>query len=99
MRNLSLVLLFAAAAVRADSTFKSNCAACHGPDGKGRVPMGKALHVKDLASDDVQAQSDLDLKKIIADGKGSMPAYKSKLSDDGIAELVTFIRSLRPAKR
>ena len=61
--------------------------------------MGKALHVKDLASDDVQSQSDQDLKKIITDGKGKMPAYKSKLSDDDIAALVTFIRSLRPSKQ
>ena len=95
--------LFFAAALRADSPdpaaiFKSNCAACHGADGRGQGPMGKALHVKDLASDDVQAQSDQDLKKVIADGKGKMPAYKGKLSDDDIAALVTFIRSLRPAK-
>jgi cytochrome c6 len=103
MTRMALVVFFFAAALRADSldpaaSFKTNCAACHGADGRGQGPMGKALHVKDLASDDVQAQSDQDLKKIIAEGKGKMPAYKGKLADADIAALVTFIRSLRPAK-
>jgi cytochrome c6 len=104
MIRIALLLFFAAALARADSidsaaTFKTNCAACHGADGRGQGPIGKALHVKDLASDEVQSQSDKELTRIIADGKGKMPAYKSKLSDDDIAALVTFIRSLRPPKQ
>lgn len=104
MIRIAFAFFFVAAVVPAESpdpaaVYKTNCAACHGADGKGQGPMGKALHVKDLASDEVQALSDQDLKKIIADGKGKMPAYKSKLSDDDIAALVTFIRSLRPPKQ
>ena len=101
---ITIALIFLFAAVPADATdsaavFKTNCAACHGADGRGQSPMGKALHVKDLASDDVQALSDQQLKTIIAEGKGKMPAYKSKLSDDDIAALVAFIRTLRPPKQ
>jgi cytochrome c6 len=94
---LLLVLLAASASADVDpaAVFKTNCAACHGADGKGKSPMGKTLHVKDLASDDVQAQSDADLRKIIIDGKGKMPAYKGKLTDDEVGALVSFIRSVR----
>lgn len=91
-----LVVLLAAADPSA--LFKTNCAPCHGADGKGKTPVGKSLHVKDLAADEVQAQSDADLCKIILEGKGKMPAYNGKLSDDEIRALVTFIRSLRPAQ-
>jgi len=34
--------------------YKSKCAICHGADGKGKTPTGKALHVRDLGSPEVQ---------------------------------------------
>ena len=99
----ALIFLLVTASARADAPdaaaiFKSNCAACHGADGRGHSPMGKALHVKDLASDDVQKQSDEALEKIIVDGKGKMAGFKGKLSESDIDALVKFIRSLAPLK-
>ena len=99
----ALIFLLVTASARADvpdatAIFKSNCAACHGADGRGHSPMGKALHVKDLASDDVQKQSDEALEKIIVDGKGKMAGFKGKLSESDIDALVKFIRSLAPQK-
>ena len=38
--------------------------------------------------------SDADLEKIISDGKGKMPAYKTKLSVADVSSLVAFIRGL-----
>ena len=75
--------------------YKSKCAACHGPDGKGDTNMGKKLGLKDFASADVQGKSDADLKGVISDGKDKMPSYKGKLSDDQISSLVKYIRSLK----
>jgi cytochrome c6 len=93
-----LVLLVAsvsfAAAPGAADTYKSKCASCHGPDGKGATSVGKAMKVRDLTSADVQKQSDADLQKIISDGKGKMPAYKAKLSVADVSSLVAFIRGL-----
>ena len=80
------------------SVYLQNCAACHGADGRGHSPMGKALHVKDLASDDVQKQSDEALEKIIVDGKGKMAGFKGKLSESDVDALVKFIRSRAPQK-
>src|SRR5271169_1468049 len=50
--------------------FKTKCVACHGPDGTGSTPIGKALKVANLQSPDVQKKSDAELAQFIADGKG-----------------------------
>lgn len=73
------------------AVFKAKCAMCHGADGK---KVNKATGVRDLTSAEVQKQSDADLVKITADGKGKMPAYKSKLSADEITAVVAHIRAL-----
>lgn len=78
----------------AASVFKSRCAACHGADGKGDTGIGRSLHLRSLASPEVQKQSDKQLTDIIADGKGAMPEYKSKLSATQIKGQVGFIRDL-----
>lgn len=77
------------------AVYKAKCASCHGPDGKGETSIGKSMKLKDLGSADVQKISDADLDKTIADGKGKMPAYKSKLSADEIKALVSYIRTLK----
>jgi cytochrome c6 len=81
---------------RADGAgdFKGKCAMCHGADGTGSTATGKALKVRDLASPDVQAQTDAQLTAIVTDGKNKMPAYKGKLTDAQIKDLVAYIRSL-----
>jgi mono/diheme cytochrome c family protein len=75
--------------------YKSKCAMCHGPDGAGQTTMGKNLKLRNLGSAVVQAQTDAQLNKWIADGKGKMPAYKAKLTPADIDALVGFIRTLK----
>lgn len=77
------------------AVFKAKCAACHGADGKGDTSMGKAMKLRDLGSDDVQKQTDAQLIEITENGKGKMPGYKGKLTDDQIKQLVSYIRSLK----
>jgi cytochrome c6 len=74
--------------------FKTKCAACHGPDGKGETAMGKANKLRDLASPDVQKQSDAELAAIVENGKGKMPAYGKSLKPEQVKDLVAYIRSL-----
>jgi cytochrome c6 len=95
----TLMTLAASAALAADTPgaaeiYKTKCAACHGPDGSGQTPAGKAMKVRDLRSADVQKLSDSDLLKAISDGKGKMPPYKLKLSVADISSLVAYIRGL-----
>ncbi len=87
----SLVAACTSSAVAQDAagTFKAKCAMCHGADGKG----GK-MGTRDFASPEVKAETDAQLTDIVTKGKGKMPAYGGKLSDDDIKGLVTYIRSL-----
>jgi mono/diheme cytochrome c family protein len=77
----------------ATALYKSKCAMCHGPDGKGETPTGKSLKLKDLASAEVQKASDADFTDVISKGKGKMPAAKG-LTPDQVKDLVAFVRSL-----
>jgi len=95
----SSTLLLSAMPVHAQDNgaalFKSKCAACHGADGKGDTAVGKSMKLRDLGSEDVQKQTDAQLTAITADGKGKMPGYKGKLTDEQIKQLVSFMRSLK----
>ena len=79
------------AADQAADLFKSKCAMCHGPDGKGKM-----AGTKDLGSAEVQKASDADLTATITKGKPpKMPAYDGKLTADQIKSLVAYVRSLK----
>ncbi len=93
---LGLFLLSTTARAQGDGAalFKTKCAPCHGADGKGQTTMGKALKARDLGSEEVQKQTDAQLTEIVNNGKGKMPGYKGKLTDDQIKQLVSFVRTL-----
>jgi cytochrome c6 len=93
--SVFLLSISTRAADDAAALYKTKCAACHGADGSGNTAMGKAFKLRDLGSDEVQAQTDAQLTAITSDGKGKMPAYKGKLTDDQIKELVGYIRTLK----
>jgi len=83
----------------APALFKAKCAVCHGANGDGNTAVGKSLKLRDLRSSDVQAQTDAALKTITSSGKGKMPGYQGKLTDDQIAQLVFYIRTLDAKKQ
>ena len=95
---ITLTIFVLPVVVRAQSdaakVFKNNCTLCHGPDGSGNTPTGKALKAKDLNSDEVQKQSDDELTAVISKGRAKMPAFGSKFSPDIIKSLVAYIRQL-----
>jgi len=74
--------------------YKTNCVLCHSADGSGDSASGKALHAKDLRSDEVQKQSDEALDQVITKGKGKMPAFGAKITPDNVTKLVGYIREL-----
>lgn len=85
----------AAAQAKGQDVFKAKCAMCHGPDGSGSTSMGKSLGLKPLGGADVQKMSDADMVALINNGKGKMPAYKGKLTDAQISDVVAFMRTLK----
>ena len=73
---------------------EAKCAVCHGAGGKGDSPAGKSLGVTDLTKV-AAAKSAADLKTVIQDGKGKMPAYGKSLKPEEIYALVAYIKSLK----
>lgn len=78
----------------AAALFKSKCVMCHGADGSGNTPSGKALKAKDLRAADTQAKTDEQLTQVVTGGRNKMPAFGQKLKPDQIQELVAYIRQL-----
>ncbi|MFL6437568.1 MAG: c-type cytochrome [Terriglobales bacterium] len=96
---LATVLTFVATAAfgadhKVQSLYKSKCQGCHGADGKASA-MGKKLGARDFQDPDVASMSEDDLAKVTKDGKGKMPAYKGKLNDKQIDELVQYIKQMK----
>ena len=78
--------------------FDEQRSSCHGQDGRGQTPAGKALAVQDLTGKAVQAKPDAELTTVIKKGKDKMPAFESSLSDSDVKLLVAYIRSFSKGK-
>lgn len=78
--------------------YKEKCLGCHGADGSGNTPMGKALKAGDLRKPEVQAKKDAELAAAITNGKGKMPAQKGNLSAAQVGQIVDYIRTLGKAR-
>jgi cytochrome c6 len=82
-------------AQNAVALYKAKCSLCHSDDGSSSGPTGKQLGAKDLRSPEVQKLTDAQLADNIKNGVGKkMPAYKGKLTDAQITDLVGYIRGL-----
>jgi mono/diheme cytochrome c family protein len=69
--------------------YDKNCAKCHGKTAEGRHFGGPALATTTLTDDQ--------LKTIISNGKGRMPKYAGKLTDEQIATLASEIAAMKSA--
>lgn len=91
-----LTLAFAGSAlpVAASETFSTNCALCHGEDGKAQTEEGQKKKARDLTNRKWQdTVDDARLQASITKGHGKMPKFGGKLSEDEIKELVKEVRS------
>ncbi len=71
------------------SIYDANCAACHGDDGVGKV-LG-AADFTDLRFMDDRAPRDFYLT--VTQGKGSMPAWQGRLSQDERWAVIDYLRT------
>jgi mono/diheme cytochrome c family protein len=96
------VLLIAAlllpAAARADDgrqMYGKKCLACHALDGSGDKPMGKKSGAPDLRTSTL---TQVEVERVIAEGRGKMLPYKDKLSPEQITAIAVHVReALRTA--
>jgi len=67
--------------------YKQQCSVCHGSNGNLMMAGAKDLTKSTMTDSEVEA--------IIRAGKGTMPEFASKMTDDEISETVKFVMSLR----
>ena len=98
MAALFLMLALAGFATADDAAgkaiFTSHCAICHGPNGDGNSPIGKTLNVPGFRSAQAQKLTESEVKAIVTSGKNKMPAFKDKLTDAQIDQVVDYVRHL-----
>ncbi len=76
--------------------YDAKCAKCHGSNGRGRTLRGKLDHARDFT--DAGWQNDVSDERLfnsINNGRGKMPSFKKKLTEQQINELVTYVRHFR----
>lgn len=78
----------------ARANYAKHCEACHGAEGTGGLVKveNKQIKVASLKSPGVAKHTDDQLVKAITNGEEEMPAFKDKLSQQEITDLVQFIR-------
>ena len=75
--------------------YDAACARCHGTGGAGGEGPGGALS-RDLSDPGwQQSVNDQELRTLIQQGRGQMPAFSDALSLDKIDKIVKHIRTLR----
>jgi len=69
------------------SIYRASCATCHGQDGQGGVGPTLAGAVVSRFPDPA------DQVAVVRDGRGGMPAFGGRLTDEEIAQVVEYTRT------
>jgi mono/diheme cytochrome c family protein len=67
---------------------------CHGADGLAATTTGRLFKAASFKDPAVVKTPDAALIAIVKSGKGKMPSFAAKLSDDQIKAVVAYIRTL-----
>jgi mono/diheme cytochrome c family protein len=91
------------ASASTEDLYRTNCARCHGADGRGDTPLGHTYNSPDFTDEEWwRKHSDItgtkSLASIITNGKGGMPAFGKKLKSAEIKGLVNYVRKFRRVK-
>jgi len=76
--------------------FEARCAVCHGLDGSSRGPAAPS---GDLGDPDWRDDHPADaIEAVILNGRGKMPSFRGKLSDEELERIVGYVRRLPELK-
>jgi hypothetical protein len=80
---------------RMDRVYAERCITCHGSGGRGDGPLAARLPVRPPDFRDTVAQkSNGQIRRVIADGKGTMPAFDPALRPAEITDMLQMVRFL-----
>lgn len=83
-----------------EKAWQKDCSKCHAKDGSGLTKKGRQLRLQDYTKPEVQAKfTDEELAEaihegVMKDGEEIMKAYKEDYSEEEIAALVAYIRTM-----
>jgi hypothetical protein len=78
-----------------DALYAQRCLNCHGPSGQGDGPMAANLPIPTPDfRDTVQRRSNGQIRRIIAEGRGVMPAFEPALRPSEINDMLQMVRFL-----
>ncbi len=77
--------------------YNRNCAACHGKTGLGDGPKVRAIktHPGNFTKADFQNQPDGEQFYKIKTGRGDMPKYEGKIDDEGIWQIISYMKTFK----
>lgn len=77
--------------------YNKNCASCHGKTGLGDGPKAKGLDTfpGDFSKTDFQKQTDGELFFKTKSGRDEMPKYEGKIDDEGLWQIVNYMRTFK----
>lgn len=77
--------------------YNKNCASCHGKTGLGDGPKAKGLDTfpGDFSKGEFVTQTDADLFYKTKSGRNEMPKYEGKIDDEGIWQMVNYMRTFK----
>jgi cytochrome c6 len=92
--NVSMAKIMPENAVVFDgaSDYTAQCSRCHGGDGRGQTAKGRQTHAGDLTKSTV---SDTKGIRMITNGSGEMPAFKSSMSAEQIKAVMNYVHGFR----
>lgn len=86
----------AAKSKEAKKLFKQKCAKCHGSDGAGNTQYGQIVGATDLADPEWQKRVDDErILNSVTHGRGQMPGFEKKLTNEQLALLAAYVRSFK----
>jgi cbb3-type cytochrome c oxidase subunit III len=94
--TLASILALAVAAAEGKALYETKCAQCHGKDGIAKPPGKGSRNFNDPAYQ--SSASEASIVTITAEGRGKMPAYRAKLSDEQIQAVAAHVKTLGPSK-
>jgi Cytochrome C oxidase, cbb3-type, subunit III len=90
-----LILLGCGRNERMDTVYAERCLSCHGPGGRGDGALAAMLPVAPPDfRETVQRKSNSQIRRVIAEGRGVMPAFEPALRPSEVTDMLQMVRFL-----